>query len=124
MLCSVASGLISWKFEDEIFQQMYVETGMEVFEYSMVNGLVDFMVTVNIGNALIWISIFCVKSSFAIFFKKLVSRTRYLETWWYIVIAVLAVSVCVIIPFFLFICHDFTPNFIGKSYRVYSPVIS
>ncbi len=60
-------------------------------------------------------AIFSVKLAFVMFFRDLISRVRYLKTWWWIVLGTL-VSTGLFCMFFAFdICANFTLDMQGKS---------
>ena len=64
------------------------------------------------ASAMVWVTIYAVKYSYMFFFKKLVSRVRRLQIWWWCVMGIL-IPVSLIGSLFDFsICPVFTPNFL------------
>ena len=60
----------------------------------------------NAFSMLVWATIFLVKFSFLVFFKRLVSRIKSLEIWWWTVFAIVACCGLVCIPLGWYICTD------------------
>jgi hypothetical protein len=74
-----------------------------------------FSVVDNIVTVFVWAAIFCVKLSFVLFFRQLISRVRNVQIWWWLVF----VAVCCAAPVNMFmgfyICPEFNENLIRSS---------
>ena len=69
------------------------------------------------SSVLTWVTIYAVKFSYLMFFRKLLQRAKNMMVWWWIVTVVVSICGLVGIAFDWTICPNFTINFLGMLFH-------
>lgn len=88
--------------------------GMKEIELEDIESMPLYFKWYNASMVLTWAAIYSAKLSFMFFYRKLISRVRFLEIYWWAIIGVL-IPTAVFSAFFSFwICTDFSMTYLGK----------
>jgi hypothetical protein len=114
LCCSLAAWVFVWQIRDLIYLQMEMVLGMKEIELEDLNSMLVYFKWYNASMVLTWMAVYSVKLSFMFFFRKLISRVRPLEIYWWAIMAVLIPSAIFSAFFGFWICTDFSITYLCK----------
>lgn len=91
---------------------MEIVLGMKEIELEDLRGMLVYFKWYNASMVLTWTAIYSVKFSFMFFFRKLVSRVRSLEIYWWAILSILIPSAAFSAFFSFWICTDFSMTYL------------
>lgn len=99
---------------DLIYLQMEMVLGMKVIQLEDIESMPLYFKWYNVSMVLTWMAVYSVKLSFMFFFRKLISRVRSLEIYWWAIMGVLVPAALFSAFFSFWICDDFSMTYLCK----------
>jgi hypothetical protein len=115
LCCSLASWVVVWLMRDLIYLQMEMVLGMKEIELVDIESMPVYFKRYNASMVLTWTAVYSVKLSFMFFFRKFMSRMRFLEIYWWVIMGILIPTFVFSAFFYFWICTDFTITYLGKN---------
>jgi hypothetical protein len=115
LCCSLVAWAFVWQIRDLIYLQMEMALGMTQIDVEDLDSMLVYFKWNNASMVLAWMAVYSVKFSFMFFFRKLTSRVRSLEIYWWSIMGVL-IRTAIFSAFLRFwICTDFSMTYICKA---------
>lgn len=119
LITLVGACAVQQHYRDITYMILNTSSGNEIPPASIAKDSVTETQILTATSVLLWTSIFCVKFSFLFFFRKLISRLRALQIYWWVVFAVVLAGALTSIPMSFFECAYF-----GDDLLAHCPVDS
>ena len=97
------------------FIQMEVNSGAALPTPDFPNQMLLYNKLDTAESILQWSTIFAVKFSYMLFFRPLISRVRFLEIWWWCVMAVLIPAAIAAVAMSIYVCPYYDMSFLGNQ---------
>ena len=115
---------LTQRARDLDFIQMDVNTGVAFPSPTFPEDMLLYNKLDTAESMLQWSAIYAVKFSYLLFFRPLISRVKFLETWWWCVMGIVIPSALACVFMSLWVCPYFDFSFLGQFTVKFSRLIA